>query len=97
MTGFWRKWMVAWCLSVGLFGVVLTTGAFPATDGLVRFILETLGGAPVEMSGPLRFCLAVMGPVTVGWCFALLAAVAASDQLGARARPVWLLVTVVAP
>lgn len=45
------------------------------------------------MTPALRFSLAVMGPVTIGWCLALLACVRAADLLGDRTAPVWRLVT----
>ncbi len=95
MTGFWKHWMTVWCLSVGAFGVVLTTGAINGLDGPVRILLSLLsGGAEPEMTPFLRFCLAVMGPVTLGWCLTLFAAITAANRLDhAAARPVWMLIT----
>ena len=76
MSGFWRRWMAAWRLSVAGFGLVLSGAAFEAT------------------SEPLRFSIALMGAVTLGWWLTLEAAFKAIDLLGDRATPVWRGVTV---
>jgi hypothetical protein len=94
MTAFWRGWLMLWCWGVFVFGAVLTLGAFPAADGLVRMLLEPLGGGlPLEMTPHLRFSLAVMGPVSMGWAFTLMAAIQAAIALGDKGRPIWLLTT----
>ncbi|NBB17262.1 hypothetical protein GVN21_18015 [Caulobacter sp. SLTY] len=93
MSTFWKNWLMAWCGGVALFGVVLTTGAFPATDGLMRWLLGVLGGAPAEMTPPLRFALAVMGPVSIGWALTFAAAFRAAIMLGDAGAPVWRLTT----
>jgi hypothetical protein len=94
MSKFWMNWLSIWCLSIVVFGVVLAMGGFPATDGLVRWLLGVLNGTgEVEITGPLRFCLAVMGPVSIGWALTLFAAIRAADLLGERGRSTWILVT----
>lgn len=94
MSKFWQNWLSVWCLSVALFGLVLAGGAFPATDGLVRWLLSQLGGSTeVEMTPPLRFALAVMGPVSIGWALTMLATIRAAILLGERGRTTWLLAT----
>ncbi len=96
MTGIWRTWMTLWCLAVGGFGLVLTLGAWPPTDAPTRLIFDLLDGPrELVMSDHLRFSLAVMGPVTLGWCITLFAAIRAAGHLAhEQARPVWLLLTI---
>ncbi|MDP1872645.1 hypothetical protein [Phenylobacterium sp.] len=90
MTGFWRVWMAVWRLSVAGFGLVLAGAAFEATSGPVRLIFALLGAeSPLEMDGSLRFAIALMGAVTLGWWLTLEAAFKAIDLLGDRAGPVW--------
>ena len=94
MTGFWRGWLTIWCAAVGGFGIVLTAGAFAATDAPVRVLLDTMNGsAPLAMTDPLRFALALMGAVTSGWAATLYAAIRAADLLGDRGQPIWRLLT----
>lgn len=94
MSRFWRTWMVGWCCAVGFFGLVLAASAFDATSGPTRILFGLLDDRVVFDPGPhLRFSLAVLGAVTVGWSLTLLAAVQAANQLGDQARSVWVLVT----
>ena len=94
MTDFWRGWLAIWCLAVGAFGAVLIGGAFAATDVLVRALLDMMNGsAPLEMTVPLRFALALMGAVTLGWAVSLYAAIRAADLLGERGQPIWRMLT----
>ena len=93
MTAFWRNWLTIWCWAVFGFGVVLALGAVRATEWPVVWLLEMLGGAPVEMTPALRFSMAVMGPVSIGWSFTLMAAIRAAIELGDKGRPVWLATT----
>lgn len=91
MTGVWKTWINLWCLAVGGFGLVLTFGAYPPTDAPTRLIFDLLDGPrELVMTDHLRFSLAVMGPVTLGWCITLFAAVQAAAHLDHdNARPVW--------
>lgn len=90
MTGFWRQWMAVWRLSVAGFGLVLAGAAFEATSGPVRMIFALVGEAlPAEMAEPLRFSIALIGAVTLGWWLTLEAAFRAIDLLGEKAAPVW--------
>ena len=68
MSSFWKNWLTLWAAFVTVFGVVLALGAFPATDGIAR-ALFTLFGSPLPqpMDADLRFCLGLMGAVTMGW------------------------------
>ena len=95
MTGFWRNWLVVWCLSVGLFGVVLAGGGFEATSGPIRLFFVFLNGpGELELDAYMRFSLGVLGPITIGWSLTLYAVMKAANQLEKRAaRPIWILVT----
>ena len=90
MSRFWRQWLAVWRLSVAGFGLVLAGGAFEATSGPARMIFALVGEAlPADMTDPLRFSIALMGAVTLGWWLTLEAAFRAIDLLGERAAPVW--------
>lgn len=95
MSGFWRMWFAVWCLSIGLFGVVLALGALPATDGPVRVVLALLHG-PTEAlyDPPLRFSLGVMGGVSIGWAVMLYLVVQEAIRQGAAGRPLWNAITI---
>lgn len=73
MHGKFQKYMMLWCFAVLGFGAVLTLGALPSTDMPVRVLLGVLGGGlSVEMTQPLQFAFAVMGPVTMGWAVTMI-------------------------
>lgn len=94
MTAFWRNWLMLWCWGVFAFGALLTLGGIPSADGPVRMLIGFLGGdQPLEMTPHLRFSLAVMGPVSMGWAFTAMAAIQAAIALGDKGRPIWLLTT----
>lgn len=90
MSRFWRGWFALWCVSIGIFGAVLSGGAFEATSGPVRLVLSTLQG-PVEavFDPTLRFSLAVLGAVSIGWAVTLSLIVKAAVELGDSGRPLW--------
>jgi hypothetical protein len=90
MPPFWRNWLNVWCGGVALFGVVLAGGAFPATSAPCEALLDLLNGAAaLDMEPPLRFAMALLGAVTLGWSLTLRVAIGAADALGPRGRPVW--------
>lgn len=90
MTGFWRNWLTIWCGAVAIFGLVLTGGAFPTADAPIRWMIATINpAADATMTDTLRFSLALMGAVTIGWSLTLHAAIRAADRLGAAGGPVW--------
>lgn len=89
MTDFWRNWLRLWALGVALFGLVLAGAGLSATDGAARALLERMGGAPVAFDPPLRFAVALMGAVTLGWALTMLAAMRAAGTMGAAARRLW--------
>jgi hypothetical protein len=94
MSGFWRGWFIVWCVSVGIFGAVLSGGAFESTSGPVRMVLSILHGPSAADFGPtLRFSLAVMGAVSIGWAVTLFFVVRAAIDLADRGRPLWNAIT----
>ena len=90
MSNFWRNWFAIFCLSLTIFGVMLSGAAFKATSAPVQFFLTWLGGDPAIGFDPsLRFSLAVLGAVTIGWAMTLYATIVAAIDLGPRGRPLW--------
>ena len=90
MTGLWKTWITLWCWAVILFGAVLATAGLPALDGIARFAFSTIGGAeagPDYFNPPgMRFSVALMGAVTLGWGFTILFLLPAIHAAGA---PAW--------
>lgn len=94
MSRFWRNWITGWCWAIAVFGAALAAGAFEATSGPARLFFEILDGpAALDMHAHMRFSLAVLGAVTIGWSLTLHAAVQAANLLGDRGRPIWVVVT----
>ena len=94
MSSFWRTWMTSWCWAVGLFGLILAGGAFAATSGPTRLLYGVLNASePFATGVSMRFTLAVLGAVTIGWSLTLLAAIRAAGLLDPRpAKPIWRLI-----
>ncbi len=89
MTGLWKTWIELWCWGVILFGAVLALAGLPATDGVARAIFGLVGQLPpdralFEPSG-MRFSVALMGAVTMGWGFTVLFLLPAIHAAGASA------------
>ena len=89
MTRFWRTWLKIWCGAVVAFGAVLTLGASAATDAPVRALLVMLGGSEVSMTAPLRFAVALMGAVTLGWGVTLYAVSSSDAREGEASARLW--------
>lgn len=90
MQGLWKTWMILWCWAVILFGIILAAGGLPETDGAVAFLyglLGNLGADGLRLDAPgLRFSVALMGAVTIGWGLTILFLLPAIHAAGA---PAW--------
>jgi hypothetical protein len=74
-------WMTGWCGAVGLFGVLLVGGGFELTSGPVRVLFDVLNGpGELDLNPYLRFSLAILGAVTIGWSLTLMAVIQAADH-----------------
>jgi hypothetical protein len=93
MSAFWRNWLMVWCVGVLVFGLVLAGGAFDATSGPVRLIYLQ-GPEDLVLDPAMRFTLAVMGCVSIGWAVTMFLMIRAARLLGAQARPIWMGLTV---
>ena len=91
MTDFWKNWLRLWAWGVVIFGVVLSSGAFAATDSVVRPIFDLLGNPFPDQPDPHhRFSLGLMGAVSIGWGMTLLGMCNAVFKLSREdAAPFW--------
>lgn len=92
------KWaMTGWSAVIVLFGLGLTGAAFEATDGFTRAAFAVLRHPEPMFTPELRFAIALMGAVMLGWGLTIGSVAAASDRLdAASARAIWGRVAVVA-
>jgi hypothetical protein len=88
-------WMTAWCAAVGLFGIILVGGGFEATSTPTRFVYDLLGGTgQLDLNPPMRFTVAILGAVTLGWSLMLMAVIQAANQLEKHeSRRIWIGIT----
>jgi hypothetical protein len=91
MSKFWQNWFSAWAFGVTIFGLVLTGGAFSATDGITTTLFTLFGNPlPPDMDSHHRFAIGLMGAVTMGWGLTFHGAFKALYQLEpAKAAPIW--------
>lgn len=90
MTGFWKKWLAVWCAAVVMFGVVLASGAHPATDAPVDLLYELLNPAqPAAFTPALRFATGLMGALTIGWGLTMAATIGAALRAGPDGAGTW--------
>jgi hypothetical protein len=96
MNGKWQAQMQLWCGAVMIFGLVLMGGAFEATSAGVSALFAILDGpGPMTWDPVLRFSLALMGAVTLGWGATVLAVVRGTgDMAGAQALGLWRGITI---
>ena len=91
MSTFWRNWLLVWSVGVAIFGLVLAGGAFEATSGPVSLIYQGLQGpGDLAFDPAMRFTLAVMGCVSIGWAVTMFLMIRVAYSLGDRARPIWI-------
>lgn len=91
MSGFWRNWMTVWCWAVGVFGVVLAGAGLEATSGPSRLVFALLQGPEaLVLNAQMRFSVALMGAVTLGWSLTLMTTIKAALKLGEAGRSTWI-------
>jgi len=95
MSAFWRGWLNVWAWAVIVFGLLLAGGGLEATDGLADLAFALVGAPVAEWTPHLRFSVALMGAVTMGWGVTCLALFMAAHRLGGEAVPVWQVATLV--
>jgi hypothetical protein len=67
---------------------------FESTSGPTRLTYDFIMGSDVlELDPPMRFNIALLGAVTLGWSVTLYAAMSAAILLGREGRSIWILVT----
>jgi hypothetical protein len=90
MSGFWRNWFNGFCLSLLVFGIVLAGGAFAATSSPIHFLLSLLGPDKAIIFQPaLRFSLALLGAVSIGWTVSFFTTIRVATDLGQAGQPLW--------
>ena len=96
MNSNWQSQMQIWCGGVIVFGLVLIGGAFDATSAGVYALFGILDGpGPITWEPALRFSLALMGAVTLGWGATVLAVVRATGAMPqAAAAAMWRGITI---
>jgi hypothetical protein len=88
-------WMTGWCGAVGLFGIILVGGGFEVTSGPVRILFDFLNApGELDLNPYMRFSLAILGAVTIGWSLALMAVIQATNQLEKQvSKSIWIGIT----
>jgi hypothetical protein len=84
-------WMTGWCGAVGLFGIILAGAGFELTSEPVRILLDFLNGSgELDLNPTMRFSLAILGAVTIGWSLTLMAVIQIANQLEKRvSKSIW--------
>ena len=85
-------WMTGWCGAIGLCGIILVGSVFEATSSPVRMLFDVLHPAEkLDLNSDMRFSLAILGAVTIGWSLTLLTVIQVANQLEKSAnRSIWL-------
>lgn len=88
-------WMTGWCVAIGVFGLMIAGGGFEVTSGPIRSLFDVLNGpGELDLNPHMRFSLAVLGAVTIGWSVTLMAAIQAATRLEKHlSQPIWALIT----
>jgi hypothetical protein len=90
MSAFWRAYFGIFCLSLVLFGAVLSAGAFAPSSGPVALLMTLLsGGEAIAFTPALRFSLGLMGAITIGWAVMIYGVMRVAFTLGGQGRPLW--------
>jgi hypothetical protein len=92
-------WMRGWCGALILFGIILMGAAFEVTSGPIRSLFDLFdflrGSGELDLNSYMRFSLAILGAVTIGWSLTFMMVIQAANQLENRvSRPIWMGMTV---
>lgn len=89
MNGVWKAILTIACWVTILFGAILAAAAVPETDFLSRFWYQLVSNFELEpgfIEAPgMRFTLAVLGGVMVGWGLTLMALMRTAVEAGRSA------------
>jgi hypothetical protein len=88
-------WMTGWCAAFVLFGIILIGGGFEATSTPIRLVYDLLGNTgELDLNPSMRFTVAILGAVTIGWSLTLMAVIQAANQLEKQvSKSIWIGVT----
>jgi len=91
MAGIWRAWLMIWCAGVALFGMVIAGAASGATEAPIRWLLQTLQGegGEIVLDPALRFSLALMGCVSLGWAATMLSLMRVAFSFEGQSVMLW--------
>ncbi|MDP3491927.1 MAG: hypothetical protein Q8R82_02350, partial [Hyphomonadaceae bacterium] len=81
MSKIWRSWLNVWGGLVIVFGAVLAGAGLEATDAVAEALFGILGSGISEWTPHLRFSVALMGAVTMGWGTTFIALFMAAHRL----------------
>lgn len=98
MTIFWQRWVMLWCVGVGVFGLVLYGVGFAATTAPAAAVFAMFHNPlPADPDRYLRFTTSLMGAVTLGWAITIYVVCRAAWRLsGPDAAAAWRGVTAAA-
>lgn len=85
-------WMTGWCAALGLFGMILAGSGFEVTSGPVRILFDVLNGpGELDLNPYVRFSVALLGAVTMGWSLTLMAVIQVANQLEKQvSKRIWI-------
>lgn len=90
MTDAGLRWLILWCGVLAALGVALTGAVAEATSAPARLVFAVIGVRDLGLDAHMRFTLAVLGAVLIGWSITLLGATRVARRLdGAPARSAW--------
>lgn len=95
MTGFWQRWMIAWCwITIG-FGAAFALAAFTSTRTPALVFMDVvfwpIDGQPAALSREAALSTALCGAIMIGWGTLMLGL--ARDPELSRMPQVWRLMT----
>ncbi len=84
------RWLTIWCGALAALGVAVAGAATDATSAPVRLVFAVIGVPELRLDAHMRFTLAVLGAVLIGWSLTLLGASRVAHRLGGEhGRAAW--------